>query len=252
MPLSKSNEQIKTMAKGGAILAGVIRDLEKAVRPGITTKQLDDVAYKLITEAGCKPAFLHYKPYGAKKAYPATLCASINQTIVHGLPGDYVVQEGDLVKLDLGLIVDGLYVDSAVTVVVGEVPAHVQKLVTVTRDALHAGIKQARIGNTLGDIGAAIERVATTAGFHIAEGLTGHGIGHKLHEDPYVANVGVPGHGLELQEGMTLALEPMLAIGTSKIKQLADDSFVTADGSLSAHFEHTIAVTKAGPIVLTK
>ncbi len=240
------------MAKAGAILADVIKKLEQKVAVGVTTKDLDEYAYELITQAGCKPAFLHYKPYGAAKPYPATLCSSVNSGIVHGLPSSYVIANGDVVKLDLGLVLDGLYVDSAITVGVGDISPEVAKLITVTRDALFAGIKQAKIGNTIGDIGAAISRVVTTAGFFVVEGLTGHGVGYKLHEDPYVPNEGVPRSGMDLEEGMTLALEPMVAMGTCKIKQRPDDSFVTADGSLSAHFEHTIAITKDGPVVLTK
>ncbi|MEN9342322.1 MAG: hypothetical protein RIQ54_578 [Candidatus Parcubacteria bacterium] len=252
MGMYKNNKEIEAIIAGGKILAGVITRLSQETKAGVTTKYLDDLAFQLITASGCKPAFLHYKPFGAAKPYPATLCASVNAGIVHGLPGQYCIQEGDLIKLDLGLIYDGMYVDSAVTVAVGSIAEDARKLVIATRDALYSGIAQAMPGNTLGDIGAAISKTARTAGFFVIEGLGGHGIGKHLHEDPFVANTGVKGHGHVLRPGMTLALEPMLAIGTSQMKQLADDSFVTADNSLSAHFEHTIIVTDKDPIVATK
>jgi methionyl aminopeptidase len=248
----KTPEEIEIMAEGGRRLAEVIRELKQSVRAGMTTLELDTFAFALIKEAGAKPAFLHYRPYGAKKAYPFTLCASINDVVVHGQPSSYVIKDGDLVKLDLGLIYEKLYLDSAVTVGVGEVSSAAKKLIAVTEESLGAGIKEAKPGNTVGDIGAAIEKVITKKGFSVVEGLTGHGIGEALHEDPPIFNFGRKGRGMDLEVGMVIAIEPMVAIGRGAIVQRPDEGYGTADGSLSAHFEHTIAITEKGPRILTK
>jgi methionyl aminopeptidase len=248
----KTQEDIEIMAEGGRVLGEVLRTLRAAVRVGITTKELDTIAYDRITAAGMKPAFLHYRPSGAAHGYPATLCASVNNGIVHGLPSDYALQEGDVIKLDLGLKHKGLYLDAAITVGVGVISKEAKKLMAATEEALAAGIKEATIGKTLGDIGFAIESVARRNGFSVAEGLTGHGIGTALHEDPYVLNFGRRGDGEPLEEGMTIAIEPMFAAGSGAIRELPDDSYVTKDGSLAAHFEHTVAITKEGPYILTK
>jgi methionyl aminopeptidase len=248
----KSPEEIEIMAEGGKCLAAVLRKLASSVRAGITTKALDALAYQLITDAGCKPSFLNYRPAGAAKAYPATLCASVNDVVVHGLPSDYVVRDGDLVKLDLGLIYQGFHLDAARTVPVGHVAQAAKRLAEVTRRALDAGTKEAKPGRTLGDIGFTIQSVAHKAGYSVAEGLTGHGIGRSLHEDPTVFNFGRRGQGEELETGMVIAIEPMINLGGSAIRQLGDDSYATRDGSLSAHFENTVAITKKGPRVLTE
>lgn len=240
------------MAAGGAILAGVLRRLEGEVKPGVTTIELDRLARLLITGAGAKPAFLHYRPAGAARAYPYTLCASINDVVVHGQPSVYKIREGDLVKLDLGLKFEGLYLDAAITVPVGDVGARAKKLIQTTKDALAAGIKEAKPGNTVGDVGCAIQKQIEKNKFSVVEGLTGHGIGTALHEDPTIFNFGKKGQGEDLEVGMVIAIEPMVSIGGGAIRQLLDESYGTADGSLSAHFEHTVAITAKGPRILTK
>jgi methionyl aminopeptidase len=270
----KTPAEIETMAEGGKRLAEVLRALEAATAAGMTTKQLDRIAYQMIHKLGSKPAFLHYKPAGAAKAYPYTLCASLNDTVVHGQPSDRPLEPGDVLKLDLGLIYKGLYLDSAVTVVVGgtadsgamagsssssastKISREIKNLITATRAALAAGIAEAYFGNTIGDIGAAIEAVAAKNKVGIAEGLTGHGIGRALHEDPSVFNFGKRGEGEPLELGMVIAIEPMFTLGSDRRGASAtvtrkDDSYATRDGSLAAHFEHTVAITAQGPRVLT-
>ncbi|MGB7957661.1 MAG: type I methionyl aminopeptidase [Minisyncoccia bacterium] len=248
----KSPEEIEVMAEGGRRLAAVLKKLVPSVRIGMTTKELDVLAFDFIKGEGCKPSFLNYRPAGAAKAYPATLCSSVNDVIVHGLPSDYVVCDGDLVKLDLGLVYKGFHLDAARTVSVGSVTPEAKRLIAATRKALDAGIKEAKPGHTLGDIGFAIQNIAQKAGYSVAQGLTGHGIGKSLHEDPAVFNFGRRGQGEEIEEGMVIAIEPMINAGTGAIKQLKDDSYATRDGSLSAHFENTVAITKDGPRVLTE
>ena len=248
----KSPQEIEIMAEGGERLAAVLRKLEANVRAGMTTKELDGMAYDLIVRADCKPSFLNYHPAGAAKAYPATLCASINDVVVHGLPSGYIVKDGDLVKLDLGLVYQGFHLDAARTVPVGTVTPEAKRLMATTRKALAAGIKEAKPGHMLGDIGFAIQDVIRKEGYSVARGLTGHGVGRSLHEDPAVYNFGRRGQGEEIQEGMVIAIEPMVNVGGGEIKQLKDDSYATRDGTLSAHFENTVAVTKKGPRVLTE
>ncbi len=247
----KTENEIEIMAEAGKKLAVVLDFLAKNVKAGIRTNELDDIASKLIKEAGCEPAFLNYKPYGAKKAYPATVCVSINEVVVHGVPSDYVIKDGDVVKIDIGLIHKGFYADAAVSVGIGAIGIKNRNLIETTKKALELGINEARPGNTLGDIGFVIEQRVKANGFSVVELLTGHGIGRELHEDPYVYNFGKRGEGDELKEGMVLAIEPMVTAGKGKLKQLKDDSFATVDGSFTAHFEHTVAITKDGPKVLT-
>lgn len=248
----KSPEEIGVMAEGGKILGMVLREIKAAAHAGVATKELDALAYKLIIGAGAKPAFLHYRPTGAARGYPATLCASVNDGIVHGLPSKRVLQEGDVLKLDLGLRYKGFYSDAAVTVGIGKVNTETKNLIRATEAALAAGINEARAGKTIGDIGFAIETVAKKNGFSVVEGLTGHGIGQALHEDPYVFNFGRRGDGETLKNGMVIAIEPMFAAGSGAIKELSDGSYVTMDGSLAAHFEHTVAIAEKGPRILTK
>lgn len=240
------------MAEAGKRLASVLEASAKSVRAGMKTKEIDELSNRLIREAGCEPAFLNYRPHGAKKAYPATACVSVNEVIVHGVPSDYVIKSGDIVKIDLGLKHEGFYVDAAVTVGVGAIDAKKKELIETTKKALELGIEEARPGRTLGDIGFAIEHCVKAKGFSVVDLLTGHGVGRDLHEDPYVYNSGRRGEGEELKEGMVIAIEPMVAAGKGRIKQLDDDSFATADGSASAHFEQTLAITKNGPKVLTR
>ena len=251
MLILKSPSEIELMAEGGHRLADVLRHLVDETHAGVTTKQLDRIAYELIHQSGAKPAFLHYRPAGARRAYPYTLCASINDVVVHGQPSDYVIQDGDLVKLDLGLIYKKFYADAAVTVMVGKVGPEAKKLVAATVEALAAGIKEVKPGKTLGDIGFAVGKVAEKNNFSVADGLTGHGIGRNLHEDPTVFNFGERGDDEELRPGMVLAIEPMFTAGAGAIKQIKDESYATRDGSLAAHFEHTVAVTETGVRVLT-
>ncbi len=254
MAILKTSEEIEVMAEGGRRLAEVLRRLAEEAMPGVTTRSLDRLAYQLIHKAGAKPAFLRYRPAGARHAYPFSLCASLNDVVVHGQPSARAIAEGDLVKLDLGLRYKGLYTDAAVTAGAGgtaKLSREARKLMAATEEALAAAIAAARPGRTLGDVGAAIEEVVRKNKFAVADGLTGHGIGAALHEEPTVWNTGRAGRGEELVPGMVLAIEPMLVAGGGALKQLLDESWATADGSLAAHFEHTVAITKDGPRVLT-
>jgi len=248
----KTEEEIKIMAEAGRRLALVVRALKAMAKEGVTTNEIDREAKRLIEESGSIPAFLNYRPGGADRPYPATICASINSGIVHGLPSDYKLKSGDLLKLDLGLIYEKFYSDMAITVPIGKISREDQELISVTREALERGIAAAKPGNTLGDIGYAIGSFVKKNGFSVADGLTGHGIGRKLHEDPYVFNEGLPGEWDVLKPGMVLALEPMVCAEKPRVKQLEDDSFVTVDGSMAAHFEHTVAITEKGHRILTQ
>jgi len=248
----RTPEEIKVMAEGGRRLGAVLAQLRAEVRPGVTTLALDRAARALIEAGGDIPAFLNYRPGGARRAYPYTLCASVNNVVVHGQPSKYVLQEGDIVKLDLGLKHKGFYLDAAITVGVGTVSAEAKKLMTVTEESLYAGIKEAKPGHRLGDIGHAIEHVVHKNRFSVAEGLTGHGIGRELHEEPTVFNFGDKSTGMKLVAGMVIAIEPMVTIGDGAIVQLLDEGYGTADHTWAAHFEHTVAITKNGPVILTK
>lgn len=255
----KSDKEISIMREAGKILAGIIKSVKTAVAPGIILRDLDILAEKLIREAGCRPAFLGYRPEGAKKPYSFTICASVNDVVVHGIPGRYALKDGDVLKLDFGLVYppfDGFNVDAAVTVAVGKANKIAERLIEVTRQALAKGIEQAAVGKHLGDIGWAIQSFVEKNGFSVVRGLTGHGIGRSLHEDPPVYNYGKRGEGLLLQPGMVLAIEPMVSAGTppggGEIIQRDDDSFAIADRSISAHFEHTVAITSKGPEILTQ
>ena len=252
MILIKTEEEIKIMAEAGKRLALVVRALKAMAKVGVTTNEIDREAKRLIEASGSIPAFLNYRPSGAGRPYPATICASINSGVVHGLPSDYKLKSGDLLKLDLGLIYEKFYSDMAITIPIGKVSKEDQELISVTREALEKGIAAVQPGNTLGDIGYAIGSFVKKNGFSVVDGLTGHGIGRKLHEDPYVFNEGLPGEWDVLKPGMVLALEPMVCAGKPRAKQLEDDSFVTADGSNAAHFEHTIAITEKGHRILTQ
>jgi methionyl aminopeptidase len=247
----KTPEEIEVMAEGGQRLAEVLQALAVESRAGVATKHLDRLAYQLINKAGAKPAFLNYRPAGAQHGYPYTLCTSLNGVVVHGQPSEYILQDGDIIKLDLGLSYKGFFLDAALTVDIGKIGKDAERLIAATKTALESGIKQAHLGSTLGDIGAAIARVAKKNKCSVADGLTGHGIGRALHEDPTVFNVGRSGSGDVLEEGMVLAIEPMFTTGKSAVQQLPDESWATADDSLAAHFEHTVAITKEGPRILT-
>jgi methionyl aminopeptidase len=251
----KTKKEIEIMREGGRRLAFVLDEVVKLVKPGIDAKELNDLAEKLIREEGDEPSFLGYTPEGAKRPYPSTLCVSINDEIVHGISNEEekFLKEGDIVGLDLGLKHKGLFLDTAVTVGVGEVSKEDQKLIDTTRAALVVGIKAARAGNTVGDIGHAIEQFVKPYGYGIPIELGGHGVGRKVAEEPYVPNFGEKGTGQKLKAGMTLAIEPMLNQGDARIV-LSDDGYTykTADGKNSAHFEHTILITEGEADVLTR
>ncbi|HEX9694976.1 MAG TPA: type I methionyl aminopeptidase [Actinomycetota bacterium] len=247
MIITKSEGEIATMRRAGEVVAEMIAAVRAAVRPGVSTADLDAVAAAVVREHGATASFVGYR------GFPATICASINDEIVHGIPSpDRVLAEGDLFKGDFGAIVDGFHADAAVTIPVGEVSDELMKLIETTERALWAGIAEARPGNRLGDIGHAVQTVAEGAGFSVVREYVGHGIGRALHEDPPVPNYGTPGKGIALKAGLVIAIEPMVNAGTHETRLMPDKWTVkTADGALSAHFEHTIAITENGPWVLT-
>lgn len=242
------------MHEGGKRHSEILRALAEMVAPGVSTLILEEEALRLIKAHGDKPAFLGYTPAGADRPFPAALCVSINDEIVHGIPNEAerILKQGDIVSLDLGLIHKGLITDSAVTVPVGAVDDEARAIMDTSKQALMAGIEAAKPGNRIGDIGAAISAVVEGTGFSLADDLAGHGVGHAVHEDPFVPNVGTAGEGEELVPGMVIAIEPMVNAGKSRIKD-ADDGYTikTFDGKRSAHFEHTIAITEEGNIILT-
>jgi len=242
----KTQEEIRIMKEGGKILATVMKELEKRVKPGITTKELDRVAETLILKSGAKPSFKGYQ------GFPATLCTSINEEIVHALPSNRVLKEGDIISLDQGVFYKGYHADMAVTLAVGQVSPEAQRLIRVTEKALRLGIKKIKPGTTFGDIGQTIQSYVESQGFNVVRDLCGHGIGKELHEEPQILNYGKKETGPKIKEGMVFCLEPMVTAGDWKIKKAKDGyGYETADGNLSAHFEHTIALTKDGVKVLT-
>ena len=245
-------EEVKKIREAGRILARVAKEVLVAAAEGAILRQLDALARQLIRKAGAQPAFLGYRPGGAKKPYPAAICTSVNEVVVHGIPSDYALKPGDLLKLDFGVIYNGYYADAAWTVPIGVVSPEAGRLIDVTKKALYKGIAAATTDKTLGDIGYAVQNCVEKAGFHVITGLTGHGVGKALHEDPSVYNFGEIGKGMPLAAGLVLAIEPMTAIGSGNIVKRPDESYATADGSLSVHFEHTIAITEYGPVILTK
>jgi methionyl aminopeptidase len=249
MIIYKSPDEVDKMRVAGRIVAATIDAVLGAVRPGVSTADLDAVAEGFIREREATPSFKGYR------GFPASICASLNEEVVHGIPSPKrILKEGDVLSLDFGAIWEGYHADSAVTVFVGEPPsAEAEKLVRVTEDALEAGISQIRPGGRLSDISHAVQQVVEGAGFSVVREYVGHGIGRNLHEDPQIPNYGLPGRGPELRPGLVVAVEPMVTMGDWRTRVLADDwTVVTADGSLAAHFEHTIAVTEAGHEVLTE
>jgi len=245
----KSSREVDIMAAAGSIVAGTLTMVREAVRPGVSTEELDDRAEEFIrSHPGATPSFKGL--YG----FPKTLCTSINEEIVHGIPSSRrVLREGSIISVDVGVRLEGLHADSATTIPVGELAPETSRLLEVTQECLRAGISQARSGNHIGDIGFAVQTVAEQAGYGVVRELVGHGIGEQFHEEPQVPNFGVPGRGRRLQQGMTLAIEPMITAGDPTTRTLADKwTVVTADGSLSAHFEHTVAITDGEPRVLTQ
>ena len=249
----KTPKEIEIIREGGKILAEVLAKVAKKVKPGISTYELDKYAHDLIKEKGGTPAFLNYKPEGAKNAYPASLCVSVNNEIVHGIPSkNKILKEGDIVSLDLGLKYQGLFTDHAVTISVGKISKNNQKLIEDTKKALEIGIWAAHGGATVGDIGHAIESFVNRK-YGIVRELAGHGVGIKIHEDPYVPNYGKAGKGQKLIPGMIIAIEPMLNIGKADIVTMSDGYTIeTVDNTCSAHFEHTILITEGDAEILTK
>jgi methionyl aminopeptidase len=243
----KSASEIRKMRESGRIVRQVLNAVKAAVAPGVTTMDLERLAERKIQELGAKPAFKGYYDY------PCVLCTSVNEQIVHGIPSETrVLKDGDIVSIDCGVVLDGFYGDAAITVPVGKVAPETQKLLEVTQASLERAIEQMKIGNTVGDIGAAVQELVEENGFSVVREFVGHGIGTRLHEDPQVPNYGTKGTLAKLKEGMVLAIEPMVNAGKPGARVLEDKwTAVTEDGSFSAHFEHCIAVTKDGPLVLT-
>jgi len=242
----KSEKEIEIMGQGGRILAKIIEELKNKVQVGITTKELNGAAEALVFKWGAKPAFKGYD------GFPATLCTSLNHVIVHQVPSDYKLKDGDIISLDMGLIYKGLFSDMAITVPVGKIDIKTKKLIDITKNSLFKGIKTIKPGRHIGDIGFNIQKYIEKSGFNIVKDLCGHGIGKNLHEDPQILNYGNKGEGDEIKEGMVLCIEPMASIGDSRIKKFQDGfGWQTKDGSLSAHFEHMVVVTTDGYEILT-
>lgn len=244
----KSRAEIEKMRRSGHIVREVLEHVRGLVAPGVSTMDLERAAEKKIEKAGAKPAFKGYFDY------PCVLCTSINQEIVHGIPSEKrVLKAGDIVSIDCGVVLDGYYGDAAITVPVVEVSPELTKLLEITEASLYRGIEAARVGNTVGDVGAAVQELVEANGFSVVREFVGHGIGTRLHEEPQVPNFGTRGHGARLREGMVLAIEPMVNFGKPGTRLLSDKwTAVTEDGSHSAHFEHCVAVTEDGPLILTR
>lgn len=247
----KSAREIEIMRRANIIVAEVLQELRQRVAPGVTTLDLDAIAEEMTLKKGAIPAFKGYTVAG--RVYPRCLCASVNDEIVHGIPSKRVLREGDIIGLDYGVIYEGFYGDSAITVGVGQVSEEAQRLMDVTERSLYEGIAQLQEGKRLGDLGAVVQKIAEDAGFSVVRAFVGHGIGKKLHEEPPVPNYGEPDRGLRLREGMVLAIEPMVNAGSHEV-EIKEDGWtaVTKDGSLAAHFEHSVAVTKDGPFILSQ
>ncbi|MBI3941392.1 MAG: type I methionyl aminopeptidase [Chloroflexi bacterium] len=242
----KSKQELVLMRDAGRIVAEVLQTLRDIIQPGISTKDIDKIAHEAILARKATPSFLGYH------GYPASVCTSVNEEVVHGIPGARILEEGDIISLDMGVIYQGFQGDSAITVGVGAISDQARKLLETTEGSLCAGITKARSGNRLGDIGAAVQEYAESRGFSVVRQYCGHGIGRNMHEDPQVPNYGLPGKGLMLRPGVTLALEPMINVGDWRTRVLSDGwTVVTTDGELSAHFEHTIAITTGEAEILT-
>ncbi|MCK5027011.1 MAG: type I methionyl aminopeptidase [Candidatus Pacebacteria bacterium] len=253
MAWTKTKEEIKILREGGKRHAYILSCLREATFPGVSTKELDNIAESLIRENGDLPSLLNYKPEGASYPFPASVCISVNDEIVHGIPSERILKNGDIVSFDFCMTHKNLITDSTITVPVGVVSKELKGLILVTNNALYAGIEAAQLGSHIGDIGFAISRSVKDFGYGVIRDLAGHGVGHKVHEDPFIPNYGKKGEGYELEEGMVLALEPMFTLGSPHIS-LADDGYTvfSKDRSTSAHSEHTIAITKEGPLILTE
>lgn len=251
----KTKEEIVLLKVGGKRLAFILQEVGKATVKGASTTDLNDLADKLAQEKGDVSSVLGYRPKGARRPYPASICISLNDEIVHGIPNENpkILKDGDIVKLDMCLTHKGMITDSAITVVVGKTDPKIQKMIDTTKAALEAGIKAAKGNKNVGDIGYAIERVAKAAGFNVVEDLCGHGVGYSVHEDPFIPNYGERGEGEKLRPGMVIAIEPMLTTGSKNIRLDSDGyTFRTADKSMATHFEHTIVITNGDPEVITR
>lgn len=247
MIILKSDRELGYLRDAGKIVAKTLEEIRKVVQPGITTIELDRVAERFIKSCGAIPAFKGYH------GFSGNICASINEQVVHGIPGSRKLKSGDTISIDVGAVINGYFGDAAITLPVGEIDAAVQQLLDVTEQSLYKGIEQAVLGNRLGDISHAIQKHSEAYGYGVVRDFVGHGIGRSMHEDPQIPNYGLPGRGPRLKTGMTLAIEPMINMGTYEVRTLNDGwTVVTADGSRSAHFEHTIAITPDGPEILTK
>ena len=247
MIILKSRSEIEKMRKSNAIVAVILEELRKKIRPGVKTIELDRLSEELALKKGARPAFKGYR------GYPYSLCASVNSEVVHGMPSDKELKEGDIVSLDFGILNDGYYGDAAVTVPVGEITPAAKRLLRVTEEALYRGIAEVKAGNRIGDVSAAIQGHVEASGYSVVRDLVGHGIGKSLHEDPQVPNYGSSGRGVELKPGMVFAIEPMVNEGSYRVEILRDGwTVVTADGKLSAHFEHSVAITENGPVILSR
>ena len=248
----RTRRELDSMREAGQHVGEILLELREAAQPGVTTGELDDVATLAIKQRKLTSSFVGYEP-GGLPPYPAAVCISVNEEIVHGIPGSRELKEGDLVSLDFGIICDGYHGDSAVSIPVGEVDDDSQRLMDATRDSLYLGIAEMVPGKRLSDIGHAIQQRAESAGYSVVRQFVGHGIGQALHEQPQIPNYGKCGRGPRLQAGMVFAIEPMVNVGSEKVRMLDDEwTAVTADGSLSAHFEHTVLITEDGPEILTQ
>ncbi len=252
MIIVKSKREIELMKEANRIVGGVIRIIAEYVKPGITTLELDKIAEKYIISEGAIPAFKGYKLHNSQKGFPGSICASVNDEVVHGIPGPYVLKEGDIISVDVGTLKNGFYGDTAYTFPVGKISEEAEKLLKVTKNALYIGIDQARPKNRVGDISYAIQSYVESYGFSVVREYVGHGIGKSLHEDPQIPNYGRKGVGPLLRQNMTIAIEPMVNIGSYEVKVKSNGwTVATKDGSLSAHFEHTILINEDGPEILS-
>jgi methionyl aminopeptidase len=246
MIICRTAAEIEKLRRSGKMARGLLEELRERVRPGVRTLELEKYVERRITHLGARSAFKGYR------GYPCCLCASVNSAVIHGIPSERSLESGDILSLDLGVVVDGYYGDSAITVPVGDIADSAQRLLQVTQEALQLAIGQARLGNRLGDISATVQQHVEANGYSVVREFVGHGIGRQLHEEPQIPNFGQPGHGPVLKQGMVLAIEPMVNAGGPAVRVLADNwTAVTADGTLSAHFEHMVAVSRNGPDVLT-
>jgi methionyl aminopeptidase len=248
----KSEKDMRQLRVSGKILGEVLNTLQQNAREGTYVSSLDSFARELLKRYKATSAFFGYRPDHTSKAYPAAICASLNNVVVHGIPTRKMLKDGDLLKIDIGVNYKGYITDGAITVPIGKISKDAKRIMDATKRALAEAVRECRIGKRLGDIGYAIETIAKKNKCSVIRGLTGHGVGFELHEDPTVFNFGKKGTGMVLEEGLVIAIEPMFSVGSPDIIQLQDESYGTSDGSLSAHFEHTVAITENGPEVLTK